>query len=732
MTVYNIPPLLSLFCFICLALLTILRGARTRSNRLFFMLCILAGFIYSNFLFSSMTRSGTYALWVSRLEHLFIPLLIPLYIAFFQEYLGITNRKWVVRVALGYAVILICLASTDFYITHMVKYSFGFIASAGPLYFLFALGEATTTIYILVLVCQAIGREKAGIRKNRLKYVLVGFGSLGFLNGLNFLTILGVFVLYPPGNFSFIPLTIFGIGLFKHDLLDMGVLIKKSLIYSCLTALLTCLYAAIATIANHLFSGFILSGSLLLPVGFFLLITFIFGPMKNGIQHLVDKLFYRGKYDYQATLKDLSRQIVSELDTGAIGKKLLSAVQNAMKVGQCALFIRQQNQKGDISYHSSTSTQLTDRKMIFLEQDTLVQLFQNQHRPITSETLLLQMNGQNKSTGVAQHTVQNTVWGFSLLFKDKLNGFLLLGEKRSGNLYTKEDLDLLETLCSQSALALENAFSYKQIDRLNNQLEKKVANRTQKLRAALKEKEETQDQLIRSESLASIGQLVTGVAHELNNPLTSAISLVQSTVEDMKEHPGESLDETTIEDLVFVEKELGRAKAIVKSLLGLSRQTVTHKEKVNLNAVIKDACQILRNQYKHSDLNIKTVYSNTLPDVLGNFASLGQVILNIIQNAIQAVSGFKQGRIVLSTRYEIDASEVVFECSDTGPGIPKSIQKDIFKPFFTTKEVGQGTGLGLYLSHEIVRKHGGNLSFESIMDRGTRFLVRLPHAELLG
>jgi len=181
-----------------------------------------------------------------------------------------------------------------------------------------------------------------------------------------------------------------------------------------------------------------------------------------------------------------------------------------------------------------------------------------------------------------------------------------------------------------------------------------------------------------------------------------------------------------------VEKELGRAKAIVKSLLGLSRQTDTYKEKVNLNAVIKDACRILHNQYKHTDLNIKTVYSDNLPEVLGNFATLGQVALNILQNAIQAVTGCKDGRIVLSTRYELQAGEVVFECSDTGPGIPKSIQKDIFKPFFTTKEVGQGTGLGLYLSHEIVRKHGGSLSFESITDQGTRFMVRLPVAASSG
>jgi len=336
----------------------------------------------------------------------------------------------------------------------------------------------------------------------------------------------------------------------------MGILIKKSLIYSCLTALLTCLYAAIIIIANHLFSGFILSDSLLLPVGFFFLITFIFGPLKSGIQHLIDKLFYKGKYDYRTTLKDLSRQIVSELDTGAIGKKLLSAVQNAMKVDQCALFIRNLGEKGGVAYHSATPSQPPDNTMVFSERDTLVQLFKNQHRPVAMETLLLRIGEQNLDTVSARQAVNGAVWGFSLLFKENLNGFLLLGEKRSGDLFTREDLDLLETLCSQSALALENALSYQQIDRLNNQLEIKVADRTQKLRAALREKEETQEQLIRSESLASIGQLVAGVAHELNNPLTSAISLVQSTVEDMKELPSESIEEAMVGILPSWKKNL--------------------------------------------------------------------------------------------------------------------------------------------------------------------------------
>ena len=321
------------------------------------------------------------------------------------------------------------------------------------------------------------------------------------------------------------------------------------------------------------------------------------------------------------------------------------------------------------------------------------------------------------------------MWAFPLLFHNKLNGFLLLGEKRFGDMFSREDLDLLETVCSQSALALENARSYQKINRLNSQHEKRVADRTSKLRAALKEKEKTQELLIRSESLAAIGQLVAGVAHELNNPLTSAISLIQSTVEDLREQPpGKNTGEPLLDDLAFVEKELGRAKTIVRSLLGLSRQTDTYKETVNLNTVVKDACRILHNQHKHTGLNMDVSLDEDLPDISGNFATLGQVAINILQNAIQAVTN-NGGMIILTTRYDSHDRKVFFECSDTGPGIPPAVQKDIFKPFFTTKGVGPGTGLGLYISHEIVRKHGGRLTFESKPGEGCRFVMELPAEE---
>lgn len=243
---------------------------------------------------------------------------------------------------------------------------------------------------------------------------------------------------------------------------------------------------------------------------------------------------------------------------------------------------------------------------------------------------------------------------------------------------------------------------------------------------ALAEKERTQERLIQTESIAAIGQLVAGIAHELNNPLASTSSLIQTNIELLNERKDKADgDNELINDLEFSLKELKRAENIVKSVLGLSRQTQVYVEDVDINANIEDALRVLHNQYKDTGVVIEKDFDENLPRINGNFANLGQVFMNIIKNAIQALPDGK-GTISLKTRYKRDTNTVTVECRDTGTGIPDDILKDIFKPFFTTKVVGSGSGLGLYISHEIIKKHEGLISVSSKLGRGTIFTIDLP------
>jgi len=721
----SIPPFLTLCCFLGLAVLAVIRGHRTKVNILFFITCMLGSFLYIDILFAFNLKSSEMALTISRIDHFFVIYLFPVYIHFFHSYLNISGKKWLIRAAYGFAFILMWFIPTPLYIESMQKHTFGLFAKAGVLYPLFGIGGLCVTIIVLRLIFQAIQNEKSSAQKNRLKYVFAGFGLMGLMNGLNVLPIMG-YPIYPPGNFSFIPLFIFAIGLFKHDLLDMGILIKKSLIYSLITALITCLYALVITFTNRLFTNFDFSDSIFVHMLFFLLIAFAIGPLKAKIQSVIDNLFSKGKYNYQKIIKNVSHMIASVLNLDEIAKHLMDTVVNVMKVDYCALFLCDSPDSGFRCFEAQGKYSKQACSVSISNNDFMTRYLKKHRQPLIKKKLIKLSDEDNISGIISDMNMLCAETVLPMIFEKKLNGFIVLGEKLSGDLFTPEDMDLLETLASQSALAVENADSYKVIDDLNKNLEKKVEQRTLALQEALSEKERTQEQLIRSESLAAIGQLVAGTAHELNNPLASVTSLIQSTIEDLSQLGRQiPLEKEIIDDLKFADKELHRARSIVASLLGLSRQTQTYSEAVNLNLVIQDALRILYNQYKGRGIEIIENYDRNLPDIQGNFANLGQVALNIIKNGLQAVEG-KKGLISLSTHFNKDTGHVVFECEDNGAGISQSQRQDIFKPFFTTKEVGRGTGLGLYICHEIIQKHGGTIAVENYEKQGTRFIVRLP------
>jgi two-component system NtrC family sensor kinase len=717
---YCVPPLLSLSGFLGMAVYGVLCGPRTGTNRLFVRICLVSALLYLDILYAFTASNAAAALWVSRVDHCFLAFLAPLYISFFHRYLGAPPPRLLIPAAYAFACLLMGLALTPWYISGMRPHWFGLFAEPGSFYPLLGFSTTGATVYAGVLLFRVIRKEGDWYRRRQLWFVFAGFGGLGVLNGFNFLPIYGQDV-YPPGNFAFIPMLAFAYGLFRFNLLNAATIVNRGLVYSVLTACLTGLYALILTVMTSLSRKVAFSKSILFPVLFFLLVTLVFGPLKNRIQRLVDRLFFRQKYDYQQTIRKVSRMIVSVLDIDEIGRTVIRTLTGAMNVQTSRLIILSLNGQAPLSFDYPESGENT-----LLPQDVTPALHAHlmERRATVAMSQLVRKGGHDgKARALASDMASlGAIMLVPLVFKDHVTGYFLLGAKRSGEPFAREDVDLLETLSSQTALAVENARSYRQVDELNRKLEQKVAHRTRSLRRALEEKERTQEALIRSESLAAIGQLVAGVAHELNNPLTSAMSLVQTAMEDMGQG---SPDPETLEDLAFANRELARARQIVRSLLGLSRQTDIVTERVGINTVVRDALRILENAYRGRRFSVEESYGEDLPAVQGNFAHLGQVVLNIVQNAFQAMQGSDKA-VHLATGYDAAECVVLFSCIDAGPGIDPSIRKDIFKPFFTTKAPGKGTGLGLYITHEIVRRHGGAIDYVEQPDGGAGFTVRLP------
>jgi signal transduction histidine kinase len=224
--------------------------------------------------------------------------------------------------------------------------------------------------------------------------------------------------------------------------------------------------------------------------------------------------------------------------------------------------------------------------------------------------------------------------------------------------------------------------------------------------------------LMRSEKLASIGRLAAGIAHEINNPLTSVLtfgSLLLRKAE--KDSQKDKLD--------IIVKETTRVRDIVRRLLNFSRQTEPRKEDCDINLIVESALSLTKNQLKVRE-NAITVKKELgeLPSLQLDPNQMLEVFINIIINALDAMA--KGGELGIKTGLTEDAKAVEIRISDTGCGISKENLEKVFDPFFTTKEVGKGTGLGLAVAYGIIDGHNGSIDVESEIGKGTMFVIRLP------
>jgi len=723
---YGIPPFLGFLTTLGLALLAFIKGKGKKTNLLFACLCTIGVFLNLDVTLMTIVTKQEIALAISRYDHILLVYNIPVYIHFIYSFLSIEKRRWLIPVAYLFSFALMFFTQSQLYLVGSHSFYFGFFARSGPLFHLFLFINSLALLYCLYLIYKGTKEEKNPVKRNQIKYIFLGFGIHTIMAIFNVFPMSGVGI-YPLGNFGFIPMIILAFGVLQHDLLDIGFLIRKGIIYSSLTGLLTGLYAFSIVILGMLFKEIDISESYIFPVSLFLVIVFVFTPMKEKVQIIIDRVFFKGKYDYQKTLRDVSQAMTSILDMGEIVDRIINTILNSMHVSIVSVMLWN---KEDDAFHVHGVKGEYDRGIKGLKmrkESPLSTLILEQKREIFRHNIEeANVNVDDMEECLKQLDYLHASLIIPMVFKDSVSGFISLGHKKSGDLYTSEDLELLQTLANQSSISIENARSYRIIEDLNKNLEKKIQDRTKELNRALLEKERTQEQLIRSESLAAVGQLVAGVAHELNNPLASVSSLVQSTIESLEQgdNRGEYEDDIT-DDLRFTLKELRRAKEIVSSLLDISRQTQVYTEPINISTVVKDALRVLYNQYKSYEFEIIEDLQEGIPEIKGNFAHLGQVCINIIKNSIQEVKE-NNGKITLKTWFDQKAKIVFFECVDTGNGIPKSIIKDIFKPFFTTKEVGTGTGLGLYISYEIVKRHNGDIFVSSVPGKGTTFRVMLP------
>jgi signal transduction histidine kinase len=458
---------------------------------------------------------------------------------------------------------------------------------------------------------------------------------------------------------------------------------RRGVYYLLLTAGVGAAYVGAVVLFNLVLRAGAVTDSPAFPIAFTLAVLLLFNPLRTRLQAFVDRVFFRTRYDGAQVLASVGASLAATLRRDQIVRLVREAVDGAI--------------------------------------------------PNSGTVLLVASPGENHAPTPAGAEVTVPVQrGGDFL------GVLAAGPKRSGLAYTAGDREFLRALAHQAAIALGNAASYEALVELNAHLEARVRERTaelehanQEISAAYTELKHAEAQLVQAEKMASLGRLVAGVAHEINNP----VSFIATSVEPLRRRLAKAAVAAPplapalreAEELVAaMARGAERTAAIVKDLRTFSRLGEATRKTVDLHEGLDMSLRLLESRWRDR-ITIERDYG-ALPPVECDPAQMNQVFMNVLSNACEAIPA--HGTIRLSTRSEGDA--VTIAVCDDGIGMTDEVRSRIFEPFFTTKPAGTGTGLGLAISQGVVLAHGGRIEVESTPGAGTTLRIVLPAPRLTG
>ncbi|MEW5940414.1 MAG: GAF domain-containing protein, partial [Chloroflexota bacterium] len=411
-------------------------------------------------------------------------------------------------------------------------------------------------------------------------------------------------------------------------------------------------------------------------------------------------------------LSDLSRALNETLELGEIFRMIVEAVLVLLPNVDSAVIhlVDQANQtlRAEARAGEEKAQAPDDEMNLPLDRGLAGWVYKNRKAikvgNVLEEPLYLSRGSASQIRSIVVVPVQN---------KEKFYGTLSVNSHEPDT-FSERDEELINTLARNASIAIANADLYNE------------------LREKYRELQRIQTRLVQSEKLVSLGQLLSGIAHELNNPLTTILLSSQM----LRQRIPPDLEE----DALQLEKESLRTVNLVRGLLDFARQRPIRRDPLDIAVVLEESLKLTKSQMDLSAVRLETKVPADLPLVMGDPYQLQQVFINLINNACQSIAELKRpgalricveiGRSRLETEKRNVFVRVVV--GDTGPGIRPEVLPFLFEPFFTTKTEGNGTGLGLPIAHGIVTQHQGHIWAESLPGEGARFYIEIPVAETAG
>lgn len=551
------------------------------------------------------------------------------------------------------------------------KYGLNFYTDPGTFYFPFIMYFFIISLLGIYVFYRGY-RQGKGKRKQQL-FNLFWSSLLGYsLGGFNYNLAFNVGSAYLAliGNIGIIShIGVYAYTITKHRLLDISVVISRAVAEILTIILLGAIYLLLGWFHQTYISTNIDFIFLSWTIVYGIIVGHIYLNVRLFIQTTSDKLILRGKYDYYKELSKASLKVGEKISLKEILKVLYGVFYEIVEIQNPQILLKNDSGKY-VAYDKETLS--PNKNEAIGKDDPLIKELLSKRAPKINE------KEHDKSIIIP------------CLLEDRLIAIFMLGPKMSQDQYSDEDIQLLEVLASQAAIALDHTRSY---EKIKNDLE------------------QTERQLERSQRLAALGTLTAGVTHEIRNPLT----VIKMEAQKIKP---EAIDPEKIEKCKeLILKHSSRIELIVEKMLGLAKVKEVQKKKIDLNQVAEDVLLL----FNFNNIKVEKEL-NLVPPIRGDIEEIERVLINIIQNATEAMP--KKGALKIKT-YP-DKTKVRLEISDTGKGIPKENLTKIFDPFFSSRH--EGTGLGLSIVYRIIREHGGNISVNSEEGKGSTFKIEFDAA----
>lgn len=497
--------------------------------------------------------------------------------------------------------------------------------------------------------------------------------------GTNLLGLYG-FDSYPLGslgNVFFLSITAYAI--VRHRFLDLDWIVRKAVGFTLAASVVVVPGAiAVAMLAGVLGAGQVLPIALA-AASLALTAAVLVPALQHGIETRVQRMFFAERWDSRRRLRDLARTVVLGLDERQVLSRLGHDLSEILDLEACAVFGRdEQTRRFELVHPADGTLALDDRVAVALE-------------PYRTPVLVEEIAA--RAPDVAER-LRAQGWAVALPLRagDQLAALVLLGENRDLRLVSAEDLGLLETVASSAGVAISNA-------RLSRELRRSEA------------------VLQRATRLSSLGMLAAGIAHEIRNPLVA----VKTFLDLLPQRAGDAEFVRTFRELSL--SEIRRVTDLINDLLTLGKSSRASRELVELGPTLEPVIRLMDSSARKRHVTLVADLAPRLPAVWADPDQLKQIAINLILNALDASPAGSTVRVEAAVA---PSGDVVLAVRDEGAGIPAEQLESIFEPFFTTKE--SGTGLGLALVHQMVVEHGGEITVESTVGRGSRFRVRFPAA----